>query len=45
MPKQTLGKTGDAPIKHQGHTTNGNFGSNDSAKARWHGTPSHKSIK
>lgn len=45
MPKQITSKTGDAPIRHQGHTSNGNFGSNLRDKAKWHGTPSHESIK
>lgn len=31
MPKDSIGKTGNAPIVKVGHTTNGHFGSNPSA--------------
>ena len=45
MPKQVTNKTGDAPIKHQGHTTNNNFGSGINPKAKWADGAAHVSIK
>jgi hypothetical protein len=34
MPKDKLGKTGDAPLVKQGQTTDGKYGSNPDAKAK-----------
>lgn len=43
--KEITQKTGDAPIKQQGHTTSGTFGSNLHDEPRYKGTVSDLKIK
>ncbi len=39
MPKEKLGKTGNAPIVKQGQTQDGKFGSDPNAQSRYSGKP------
>lgn len=46
MPrKEMTQKTGSAPIVRQGHTTNGNYGSNPNAKGRGQNKPRDLKVK
>lgn len=44
-PNQIPNATGNAPIQKQGHTTNGQFGSNPQAQPKGRGSARDLSIK
>jgi hypothetical protein len=46
MPQKKIGsKTGNAPVKKQGHTSSGSFGDSPSKQAKWGRNPKDLKIK